>query len=135
MARNIASSFPFASSYFPSRTACNYKILTRIIFPAQRNINLTNASAVNTITIYVCSITKWREIIFIYSVWGGPKGNNKVDKEFGSLSAERRSKTANWETLVGADAAAGLSLLRRRWMWLSFTGASGDGVGSGCLTL
>jgi hypothetical protein len=59
----------------------------------------------------------------------------KSTKSLGLSQPKGDQKAANWETLVGADAAAGLSLLRRRWMWLSFTGASGVGFGSGCLTL
>ena len=130
MARNIASSFPFTSSYFPSRTACNYQIPMRIIFPTQLNINLTKASTVNNTTIYIYSTTKWREIIFIYSVWGGQKRNNKVDKEFGSLSAERRSKNSElgntcwrWRCCRFISAPPALNLVefywsKRRWRWL-----------------
>ena len=59
----------------------------------------------------------------------------KSTKSLGLSQPKGDQKTANWVTLVGADAAAGLYLLRRRWIWLSFTGANGVGVGSGCLTL
>lgn len=130
MARNIASPFPFTRSNFPSRTACNYQIPTPIIFPVQLNIKLTNASAVNNIKIYIYGITKWKEIIFISSVWGGRKGNNKVDKEFGSLSAERRSKSSElgntcwrWRCCRFISAPPALNVVefywserRRRWL-------------------
>jgi hypothetical protein len=90
---------------------------------------LTTASVV-TVHIYVT--TKCREIISIYSVWGGRKGNNKVDKEFGFLSAERRSKSSQlgntcwrWRCCGFISAPPALSVVgfywsKRRWHWRWF---------------